>query len=161
MLKRKRINFFDFFVVGVVILAILGILLVRAGKTPIVKVRGEEKEIEADFIIRNLPLIDQKFIVPGEKASIIIKNQPFDWVTVKDVKIYQKKIVVPDGKGGYTTINDINNPFNVDCLVTFTAKGYETSDSIVLGTKIKVGMSITIESYNAEVTGVIAAIRVK
>ncbi|MCS7201354.1 MAG: DUF4330 domain-containing protein [Dictyoglomus sp.] len=157
----KKINIFDLFVVTVIILAILGIILVRTGKSPITKVRGEEKEIEVDFIVRNLPLVDQNFIIPGEKAFIRIKNQPFAWVTVKDIKIYQKKQILPDFKGGYKTIDDINNPFNVDCLITFTAKGYVTSDSIVLGTKVKVGMSITIESYKADVTGVISAIRVK
>ncbi|MGB9856901.1 MAG: DUF4330 domain-containing protein [Dictyoglomaceae bacterium] len=157
----KKINVFDVFVLVVIILAILGIFLVRAGKSPIVKVRGEEKEVEVDLIIRNLPLVDHKFIVPGEKAFIRIKNQPFAWVTIKDVKIYEKKNIIPDFKGGFKTIDDINNPFNVDCLITFTAKGYETSDSIVLGTKVKVGMPITIESYKADVTGVISAIRVK
>jgi len=157
----KKVNIFDLFVVLVIILAIIGIFLVRSGKSPITKVRGEEKEIEIDFIIRNLPLVDHKFIVPGEKAFIRIKNQPFAWVIVKDIKIYEKKNIIPDFKGGFRTIDDLNNPFNVDCLITFTAKGYVTSDSVVLGTKVKVGMSITIESFKADVTGVISAIRVK
>ncbi|MCX7845419.1 MAG: DUF4330 domain-containing protein [Dictyoglomaceae bacterium] len=157
----KKVNIFDLFVVLVIILAILGIFLVRSGKTPLTQMKGEEREIEVDFIIRNLPLVDHNFIVPGEKAFIRIKNQPFAWVKVKDIKIYEKKIIIPDFKDGFRAIDDINNPFNVDCLVTFTARGYVTSDSIVLGTKIKVGMSITIESYKADVTGVISAIRVK
>jgi hypothetical protein len=157
----KKVNIFDLFVVLVIILAIIGIFLVRSGKSPITKVRGEEKEIEIDFIIRNLPLVDHKFIVPGEKAFIRIKNQPFAWVIVKDIKIYEKKNIIPDFKGGFRIIDDLNNPFNVDCLITFTAKGYVTSDSVVLGTKVKVGMSITIESFKADVTGVISAIRVK
>ncbi len=157
----RKINILDLFIVVIVILAILGFFLVRSGKTPIAEVRGKEREIEIDFIIRNLPLVDHNFILPGEKAFIRIKNQPFAWVVVKDIKIYKKKIIIPDFKGGFKTIDDINNPFNVDCLVTFTARGYVTSDSIVLGTKVKVGMSITIESYKADVTGVISAIRVK
>ncbi|PMQ01423.1 MAG: hypothetical protein CBR30_06250 [Dictyoglomus sp. NZ13-RE01] len=157
----KKINIFDVFFVSVVILAILGFFLVSSGRSPITKVRGEEKNIEVDFIIRNLPLVDHNFLVPGEKAFIRIKNQPFAWVVIKDVKIFEKKNVIPDGKGGYFTIDDINNPFNVDCLVTFTAKGYQTEDAIVLGTKVKIGMPITIESYKADVTGVISAIRVK
>lgn len=157
----RRINILDLFIVAIIILAIVGFFLVRSGKTPIAEIRGEEKEIEIDFIIRNLPLVDHNFIVPGEKAFIRIKNQPFAWVVVKNIKIYEKKSIIPDFKGGFKTIDDINNPFNVDCLITFTAKGYLTPDSIVLGTKVKVGMPITIESYKADVTGVISAIRVK
>jgi hypothetical protein len=155
----KRINLFDLFVVLVIFLAILGFFLVKEGKTPLAKVKGEEKNIEIDMIVRNLPLNDHSAIKPGEKAFIRIKNQPFAWVTVKDVKIYEKKMLVPNFNGTYTFIDDVNNPFNVDMLITFTTKGYVTEDSVILGVKVKVGMNINVESFKADISGVVSAIR--
>lgn len=59
---------------------------------PLARVKGEEKDIEIDMIVRNLPLNDKSVIKPGEKAFIRIKNQPFAWVTVKDVKYMRKNV---------------------------------------------------------------------
>lgn len=156
---KLKINLFDLLVALVIFLGIIGFFLVKGGKTPLAKVQGVEKDIEIDMIVRNLPLNDPNVIKPGDRAFIRIKNQPFAWVTVKDVKLYEKKIVVPNLNGTYTFIGDINNPFNVDMLITFTSKGYITEDSVVLGVKIKVGMPISIESYKLDVNGVVSAIR--
>ncbi|HOJ92394.1 MAG TPA: DUF4330 domain-containing protein [Dictyoglomaceae bacterium] len=155
----KKINIFDLFVVIVILLAIGGFFLVREGKTPLANVQGEEKEVEVDIIVRNLPLNDHDVLKPGEKAFIRIKNQPFAWVTIKDVKIYKKKSIIPNFNGTYITVDDINNPFNVDMLITFTSKGYVTEDSVVLGVKIKVGMGINIESFKMDTNGVVSAIK--
>lgn len=156
---KLKINLFDLIVILVILLGILGFFLVREGKTPLAKVQGVEKDIEIDMIVRNLPLNDPKVIKPGDRAFIRIKNQPFAWVTVKDVKLYEKRILVPNLNGSYTFIEDINNPFNVDMLITFTSRGYVTEDSIVLGVKIKVGMPISVESYKLDVTGIVSAVR--
>lgn len=156
---KLKINLFDVIVFIIILLGILGFFLVKEGKTPLAKVQGIEKDVEIDMIVRNLPLNDKEVIKPGDKAFIRIKNQPFAWVTVKDVKIYDKKMLVPNFNGTYTFIDDVNNPFNVDMLITFTSRGYVTEDSVVLGVKVKVGMPISVESYKLDVDGVVSALR--
>lgn len=157
--KRRFINPIDLLALLLVLGFLIFLVLGKMGKHPVLA-EGQLRRVEIDVIVKSFPLTDTSCVKPGEKLFITVKNQPFDWVVLKDVKFYPRQAVVPTGNGGYKLIPSPSEPYTVDILFTLQAQGYVRSDGIVVGTKLKVGIPIDLEGKSIDVKGQVAGIRV-
>jgi len=159
-MRRRFINPIDLLALIFIIAFLVFVFLQKAGKHLLVSAEGQLRRIEIDAIVKALPCTDVNCVKPGEKLFITVKNQPFDWVVVKDVKFTQRQAVVPTGNGGYKLIPSPSEPNTVDILFVLQAQGYVRSDGVVVGTKLKVGTPIDLEGRMIDVKGQVAGIRV-
>jgi len=157
--RRRFVNPIDLLALLLIVAFLAFLVLGKMGKHPVVA-EGQLKKVEIDAIVRGLPLTDTNCVKPGEKLFITVKNQPFDWVVLKDVKFFPRQAIVPTGNGGYKLIPSPSEPYTVDILFTLQAQGYVRSDGIVVGTKLKVGVPIDLEGNMIDVKGQVAGIRV-
>lgn len=158
--KRLRINPLDLITVILIVIFAVAVIMSKMGKHPLVKIAGEQRRVEVDVVVKGLPCTDLNCVKPGEKVFIRVKNQPFAYVEVKDVKFYPRQAVVPTGGGNYKLIPSPSEPNTVDILLTLKANAYVQEDGIVLGTKIKVGVPVDLEGRMIDVKGSVAGIRV-
>jgi|YelNatPaOPRAMG01_1025707.scaffolds.fasta_scaffold22410_2 hypothetical protein len=159
-MRRRFINPIDLLALIFIVAFLVFVFLQKTGKHPLASVGGQLRRIEIDAIVKALPCTDLNCVKPGEKLFITVKNQPFDWVVVKDVKFTQRQAVVPTGNGGYKLIPSPSEPNTVDILFVLQAQGYVREDGVVVGTKLKVGTPIDLEGRMIDVKGQVAGIRV-
>lgn len=159
MERRKVINPIDLLAVLLVVAFLVFLVLGKMGKHPVLA-EGQPRRVEIHAIVKSFPCTDTNCVKPGEKLFITVKNQPFDWVIVKDVKFFPRQTVVPTGNGGYKLIPSPSEPYTVDILFVLQAQGYVREDGIVVGTKLKVGIPIDLEGKMIDVKGQVAGIKV-
>ncbi len=159
-MERKRffINPIDLLALLLIVAFLVFLVLEKTGKHPVAG-EGQLKRVEIDVIVKSFPCTDTNCVKPGEKLFIRVKNQPFDWVILKDVKFIPRQAVVPTGDGNYKLIPSPSEPYTVDILFTLQAQGYVRSDGIIVGTKLKVGIPIDLEGKMIDVKGQVAGIR--
>lgn len=156
-----RINLLDLGIVLVLVLAILGFGLARAGRAGInAKVKGQTP-VEVDLFIRGSIQDPDSLIKKGDKTFITLRNVPYSAVSVVNVSHRRKTISVPapDGKS-VTALPDPSEPFGKDIVVTIREQGMVTDDGVVFGdSKIKVGTPIEIEGFKYRLKGSIVDVR--
>ncbi|MGB9798052.1 MAG: DUF4330 domain-containing protein [bacterium] len=159
-MRKRIVNPIDLLALILILAFLVFVFLEKTGRHPLASVSGQLRRIEIDAIVKAFPCTDLNCVKPGEKLFITVKNQPFDWVLVKDVKFTPRQAVVPTGNGGYKLIPSPSEPYTVDILFVLEAQGYVRSDGIVVGTKLKVGTPIDLEGKMIDVKGQVAGIRV-
>lgn len=159
MNKKRLINPIDLSALLLIVAFLIFLAIGKMGRHPVLA-EGQLRRLEIDVVVKSFPCTDTNCVKPGEKLFITVKNQPFDWVILKDVKFFPRQAVVPTGDGGYKLIPSPSEPYTVDILFTLQAQGYVRSDGIVLGTKLKVGIPIDLEGKAVDVKGQVAGIRV-
>ncbi|MGB9607034.1 MAG: DUF4330 domain-containing protein [bacterium] len=159
-MRKRIVNPIDLLALILILAFLVFVFLEKTGRHPLASVSGQLRRIEIDAIVKAFPCTDLNCVKPGEKLFITVKNQPFDWVLVKDVKFTPRQAVVPTGNGGYKLIPSPSEPYTVDILFVLQAQGYVRSDGIVVGTKLKVGTPIDLEGKMIDVKGQVAGIRV-
>ncbi len=159
-MRKRIVNPIDLLALILILAFLVFVFLEKTGRHPLASVSGQLRRVEIDAIVKAFPCTDLNCVKPGEKLFITVKNQPFDWVLVKDVKFTPRQAVVPTGNGGYKLIPSPSEPYTVDILFVLQAQGYVRSDGIVVGTKLKVGTPIDLEGKMIDVKGQVAGIRV-
>ncbi|MBC7327795.1 DUF4330 domain-containing protein [bacterium] len=160
MEKKRFVNPIDIIAVILIVLFLVFLVFEKMGKHPMAMAEGQPRKVEIDIIVKAFPCTDTSFVKPGEKLFITVKNQPFDWVILKDVKFYPRQAVVPTGNGGYKLIPNPSEPDTFDIIFTVQAQGYVREDGIIVGTKLKVGIPISLEGKMMDVKGQVAGVRV-
>ena len=145
---------------GIVVVALLcGILLVRAGRSPLHKIVRAQGPADVTVLIRGS--VSDLSIFKQEKAFITIRNQPYAAVDVIDVHAERMKVSVPtaDGKG-VQAYADPSLPWGSNVMLTFRdPNAMATDDGIVLGgNKVKVGVQIELETFAYRLTGSIVKV---
>ena len=146
----------------VVLVAMVAIFLVPANSQS-VPIPGfntsNQKPVEVDVMARRVSTRSAEVFKPGEKANVIIRNQPYGQVDVVGVEDVSRTvpIVLPDG-----TIERVTEEqFSSDIVVTVSGQAAVTSTGVVLGnSKVKVGIPIELETFDYLIRGTVMDVRI-
>jgi len=169
MIKNGKIfgliNVIDFVIIAGVVLALSGILAVKAGifKTSAQMVK-KEAMIQFDVVIRGLKLSkEEQIFKPGEKTFITIRNVPYTSLEIVKSQMSGWKTVIPNPKNPSKVIavNDPSEPYTYNFLVTLKDKATITEDGAVIGgNKIKTGLNVSLEGFKYRLNGSVSDVRV-
>jgi len=158
----QRLNPLDLSIMLVLLVALTGFGLARAGHAGVNKVIKGESKVAIDVYIVGLKTADTKLFQVGEKSALTIRNQPvYPPFTITAVKHWPKQVTFlsPDGKKA-VAFPDAAQPYAHDFLVTIADQAEITNDGYVIhGNKIKVGNQVELESFKYRVQGVVLDIR--
>ncbi len=146
----------------VVLVAMVAIFLVPANSQS-VPIPGfntsNQKPVEVDVMARRVSTRSAEVFKPGEKANVIIRNQPYGQVDVVGVEDVSRTvpIVLPDGSIERVT----EEQFSSDIVVTVSGQAAVTSTGVVLGnSKVKVGIPIELETFDYLIRGTVMDVRI-
>ena len=160
--SKRTINAFDAGLLMVVLLALVGFGLAKAGHAGVNKVIEGTNKVAIDVFITGLKTKDVDIFKVGDTSAITIRNQPVQPpMTISAVQHWPKQVsfLSPDGKKAIA-MADPANPIAHDYLVTVVDEADKTADGFVIrGNKIKIGNQIELEGFKYRVQGVVADIK--
>jgi len=156
-----KLNLFDFAVVVVVLLALAGFFLARAGHAGVNKVIQGVSRVAIKVYMVGVKTEDLDLFKVGDKSAITIRNQPVQPpMTISEVKHWPKQVsfLSADGKKALS-FPDPAQPLANDFEVTVVDQADVTADGyVVRGNKIKVGNQIDLEGFKYRIQGVVVDI---
>lgn len=135
---------------ALVILLVLFGIFVFPGAGSSVAQGNTTKPVEVEVVVRVAAQNVDDLLKPGEKTSIIIRNEPRGEVKIKSVKELPDTIVVPTSEG---TVNVKADPrpetaLSKNMIVVLEGVAQITKTGPALGgTKIKIGTPIELEGF--------------
>ncbi|MEM9005994.1 MAG: DUF4330 domain-containing protein [Cyanobacteria bacterium P01_F01_bin.86] len=152
-----KISLLDIGAALIILMVIVGIFFFPGTGGSVAQVGGNIKPVEVDVMVRGLTVSDPEGLFQtlkkSETTNIIIRNQPYGKVKIKDVQKLPRSQAVaqPDG-----TVKAFPDPrpelqYTIDMLITLTDDALITEDGPVFGnSKVKVGNQIELEGelYN-------------
>lgn len=152
---------------GLIILCVIvGIFFVPNKSGSSVAQITDSKPIQFEVLVRGLsvkePLALLEKFKTDKKVSIIIRNQPYGEVEIKDAITLDSTINVPQPDGSVKALPDARPEvkFNQDYLLTLGGKGQVTKNGIVLGNnKIMIGAVIELEGFNYNFKGSVISVQ--
>ncbi|RCJ39207.1 pyruvate/2-oxoglutarate dehydrogenase complex,dihydrolipoamide dehydrogenase (E3) component [Nostoc minutum NIES-26] len=163
-----KINILDLGAALVILLVIVGIFVFPGTTGSIAQVGSKTVPIEVDLAVRGLNVRDPERLfdngfAKGGKTNVIIRNQPYGQIGIKDIKVLPRTVNVfqPDG-----TVKELPDPktnnFSTDMLLTLEGKAQVTTSGPVLGnSKVKIGMPFELEGFNYNFNATVIDVRVK
>jgi Domain of unknown function (DUF4330) len=162
MKQPRKINFFDYGLIVVILLALVGFGLARSGLAGVNQAIEGVSKVAIDVYITGLKTRDLDLFKVGEKASITVRNVPLQpAMTITQVTHNPKQVAFlsPDGKKAIA-YPDPSNAIAHDFLVTVVDEAERTKDGFVVrGQKIKVGNPIELEGFKYRAQGVVVDVR--
>ncbi|WP_017299170.1 DUF4330 domain-containing protein [Nodosilinea nodulosa] len=149
---------------GLIILMVLfGIFLYPGTSGSVAQVGATTKPVEVDVMVRGLTASDPEklfnAIKNSETTNIIIRNQPYGQVKVKDARLLPRSTAVPQPDGSVKALPDPRPEldYTIDMLITLADNAQMTDTGPVFGnTKVKVGTPIELDGdlYNFNTSAV-------
>jgi hypothetical protein len=140
---------------ALVILSVIVGIFFFPGSTGSVAQLSDKKPIEVDVLVRGLNVRDPQGLMnqfrQQKKTFIIIRNERYGEVAVKDVKELPRTLMVPQPDGSLKELADNRtNSFSTDMLMTLGGQATITKEGEpVLGnSKIKIGTPVQLEGKN-------------
>jgi len=162
MKQTRQINFFDYGLLVVILLAGIGFGLARSGLAGVNQAIEGVSKVAIDVYITGLKTRDLDLFKVGEKASITVRNVPLQPpMTIVQVTHNPKQVAFlsTDGKKA-VAYPDPANAIAHDFLVTVVDEAERTKDGFVVrGQKIKVGNPIELEGFKYRAQGVVVDVR--
>jgi hypothetical protein len=127
------------------------------GSGSLAQVAVNTKSVEVDTIVRGLSVREPAQFIEtlktDGKTKIIIRNQPYGEVEIKNVQDVPRLVDVPQPDGSVRALPDPRTEaiYSVNLIVTLAGKAQMTDDGIVFGNnKVKIGTPIELEgqTYN-------------
>ncbi len=145
-------------IIGVAIAAILFFPGQQAGS--VVQVGGGESfPIEVDMIVRGVSSRSLEPFQVGEKADLIIRNQPYGQVQVIEVEDVTRQIPVASNDGEIEFVPD-PEAYRWDLVITVAGEGQQTESGMVLGNnKVKIGTPLELETFAYALRGTVMDVR--
>ncbi|MEL6471885.1 MAG: DUF4330 domain-containing protein [Cyanobacteria bacterium J06623_4] len=145
-----------------ILMVVFGIFFYPGSGGSVAQVGANTKEIEVDVIARGLTVLNpQEFLADlaeTDSTKIIVRNQPYGKIGVKNVLALPRSVAVPQPDG---TVKSYPDPrpelgYTADMLITLGGRAQITADGPVLGVPVKIGTPIEIdgERYNFRVSTV-------
>jgi hypothetical protein len=162
-----KISLLDIGAALVILLVIFGVFFYPGTSGSVAQIGAQRKPIEVDAIVRGLSVAEPQQLMTDIKATgktnIIIRNQPYGSIGVKDIKPLPRTVAVsqPDG-----TVKAFNDPrpemgYSADMLLTLGGNAEITDDGPVLGNnKIKIGTPIEVEGLTYRFNASIVEVRI-
>lgn len=159
----------DYMITGVIIFIFVIFALIFIGKkvyapTPV----ENEGKVAYEIFFQNVKISGDEstrqnpFEVDAE-TFVTIRNQPHAKLKITNVKYNRKMIMIPTGNANdpYVLVDDKENPISYDFLITVEDNGKLTADGVVSGgTKVKIGLPITLEGPTYRLNGIITNIKI-
>ena len=146
-----KVSLLDVAAAMIILMVIVGIFFFP-GAGSVAQVGGDTKPVEVDVMVRGLTVSnpDELFatLQSSETTNIIIRNQPYGQVNIKDVKRLPRSQAVPQPDGTVEAFPDPRPELNytIDMLITLTDDALMTDNGPVFGnSKVKIGTQIEIE----------------
>lgn len=147
-----KVSILDIGAALIMLMVLVGIFFYPGTTGSVAQVGTTTKPIEVDVIVRGLSVGNPKAFYETLKASgktkIIIRNQPYGEVDIKDVRLLPRSVAVPQPDG---TVKSYPDPrpeldYTLDMIVTLTGDAQITPDGPVFGnSKVKIGTQIELE----------------
>ena len=146
-----------------ILAVIVGIFFFPGTGGSVAQMGATTQPIEVDVMTRGLTVLNpEQFLedIKSEgKTNIIIRNQPYGEVEIKDVKPLPRSTAVPQPDGSVISFPDPRPElgYTVDMLITLGGDAQITPTGPVLGnSKVKVGTPIELEglTYNFKASAV-------
>jgi hypothetical protein len=160
-----KVSILDIGAALVILLVIIGVFFFPGTSGSVAQIGSQTKAIEVDAIVRGLSVGNPQELMADlkseQKTNLVIRNQPYGQVSVKNIKPLPRTVAVPQPDGSLKAFPDPRPEMNMsaDMLITLSGNAQITENGPVLGNnKIKIGTPIEIEGkiyrFNASVVGV-------
>lgn len=157
----KRLTPLDLTVIAVIIFAIAGFGLAKAGYAGVDKVIEGTHKVKIDVYLIGLKTLDPEIFKAGEKSAITIRNRPVHPpMNITAVKHWPHKasFLKPDASA-VLAFADPATPYAHDFLVSLEDEADATKDGFVIrGNKVKIGNLVELEGYKYRAQGVVVDI---
>lgn len=149
----------------VILLVIVGIFFFPGTSGSVAQIGASTKPIEVTVVARGVGTANAQALVEEiqteKKTNLVIRNQPYGQVDVKEARILPRSVAVPQPDGSVKALPDPRPElaFSTDALIVLGGQGQVTKSGPVLGNnKIKVGTLVELEgnryNFNASVVDV-------
>jgi hypothetical protein len=159
-----KISVIDLGAALIILLVVAGIFLFPGSSGSVAQLGSTSKPVEVDLMVRGLTVADPQGLIDSikedGKTSVIIRNQPYGEVGVKDVQPLPRSVAVPQPDGTVVSYPDPRPELNftVDMIVTLSDEAQIIDSGVVFGNnKVKIGTQMEIEGllyrFNTTVVG--------
>ncbi len=158
-----KVSILDMGAALIILMVLFGIFLYPGTGGSVAQVGGTTKPVEVDVMVRGLTSSDPEglfnTIKSSETTNIIIRNQPYGQVKVKDARLLPRSTAVPQPDGTVKALPDPRPELNytIDMLITLEGEAQITDTGPVFGnSKVKVGTPIELDGdlYNFNTSAV-------
>lgn len=160
------INIFDLGAALVILGVIIGIFFIPGTTGGSVAQVGDTTKIEVDLLVRGLTVKDPDILYKDMKenknTSIIIRNQPYSQVKIKDVVQLPRTTNVPQPDGSVVAKNDPRPEINFiqDMLITLEGDAQITDGGAVFAQqKVKIGTVLELDGTTYNFKGSVIEVR--
>lgn len=152
-----KVSILDVAAALIILMVLFGIFLYPGTSGSVAQVGATTKPVEVDVMVRGLTSSDPErlfeTIKNSETTNIIIRNQPYGQVKVKNVQLLPRSTAVPQPDGSVKALPDPRPELNytLDMLITLEDDAQITDTGPVFGnSKVKVGTQIELDGdlYN-------------
>ena len=149
-----------------IVMVIFGIFLYPGTGGSVAQVGSVTEEIEVDVIVRGLTVLNpEQFLADLSETTstkIIVRNQPYGNINVKQVQPLPRSVAVPQPDGSVKSFPDPRPEldYTVDMLITLGGEAQITEDGPVLAVPVKVGTPIEIDGPNYNFRVATVAVRI-
>jgi hypothetical protein len=160
------INIFDLGATLVILGVIIGIFFIPGTTGGSVAQIGESTKVEVDLLVRGLTVKDPTTLYQemkeNKKTSIIIRNQPYSQVKIKDVMQLPRTTVAPQPDGSILAKDDPRPEvtFIQDMLITLEGDAQITDGGAVFAQqKVKIGTVLELDGTTYNFKGSVIDVR--
>ncbi len=146
-----KVSILDIGAALVILLVLIGIFIFPGASGSVAQMGSQTKPMEVEVVVRVASQNAESLLKPGDKTSIIIRNQPFGEVKIKSVKTLTDNVYLPSPEGGVKSLPDPRpeTALSKNLLVVLEGNAQITKNGPVLGNnKIKIGTPIELEGFN-------------
>ncbi len=161
-----KVSILDLGALLVILGVLVGLLIVpsKSGYSIAQVATAVTKPVEIAIMVRGLTVKEpDRLLQPGEKTSILIRNQERGKVEIKRVEVLVPKIPVPKLDGTVVTVEDprLADTYVRDFAITLAGKAQVTGEEVVIaGEKVKIGTPIEIEGARYSIRGSVMGIEI-
>ncbi|MEO0853193.1 MAG: DUF4330 domain-containing protein, partial [Cyanobacteria bacterium J06648_11] len=157
-----KVSVLDLGALAVVLVAIFAVFLFPNDPSAGIPLPGTSRTtepVEVDMVVRGISTRSTDIFKAGEKANVIIRNQPYGQVEIVNVEDVTRRVpvVFPDG-----TLERVEgeDEYRADVVLTIGGQARVTNDSIILGnTPVKVGVPLEVETFDYLLRGSVMNVR--
>lgn len=157
-----KVSVLDLGALAVVLVAIFAVFLFPNDPSAGIPLPGTSRTtepVEVDMVVRGISTRSTDIFKAGEKANVIIRNQPYGQVEIVNVEDVTRRVpvVFPDG-----TLERVEgeDEYRADVVLTIAGQARVTNDSIILGnTPVKVGVPLEVETFDYLLRGSVMNVR--
>ncbi len=161
------INVFDLGAALVILGVIIGIFFIPGNTGGSVAQVGDAAQVEIDLLVRGLTVKNPdtlyKNMKENQKTSIIIRNQPYSQIQIKDVVQLPRTTNVPQPDGSVLALNDPRPEINFiqDMLITLEGDAQITEEGAVFAQqKVKIGTVLELDGATYNFKGSVVDVRI-